>query len=104
MHLPAMIFGHNQLLIRLESSSKVLAFNAKVVCVLKEYMSLRCYVLVQGSLSSWATQHVDPNRSVVITKVPYAWSQQHSSSGAHGAEDIPEQVWDWTYTSDYCCS
>lgn len=100
MHLPAMIFGSDSLMIKLMDSN----FEISLTAV--------------DALEGWVVQHI-PSTSAEdgieeytvpklhIIQVPFSASWTRLSSlGVTGEGHQLAQLsyWDWTYSSDYCCS
>lgn len=76
LHLPPMIFPHNTITLRHDSFSLSVNSSHAVIC--------------------WAIKHTE---SIRIPLVPYAEGWSTSSSN-----QLKQQQWDWTYSSDYTAS
>jgi hypothetical protein len=106
LHLPAMVFSSNFLCVSHDTSTTNIHFNA------------------QDALETWALQHLQDGLESRIVKVPYAqmWAQKTCSESSKISDTsthllsvsdspdssssviAPEQRWEWTFSSDYCCS
>lgn len=111
LHLPCMVFGNNILSLQAPETT---TDNYKISFVASDALKL------------WAMEHATAaakGEPLKLLKVPFAWSQQQSSSGTADCSKAQDGTsiatatgeepstparhtqWDWTFsTHDYCCT
>lgn len=125
LRLPSMIFGNDILSVEFNSDDVVAAIVTKGEgeVLIKGGETLIISIDAVDALSCWAAQHTLSSQSTAplkILQVPCAKSWKESSmispndterklnTTIHDVEgsapDKNRNIWDWTFTSDYCCT
>ena len=123
LRLPCMIFGNDVLSAEFnpENTAVSTAGNGESKGLIKGGESLIISIDAGDALSCWAAQHTHSNQSAVplkILQVPCAktWKElavisSNDTEKKTNSIDIEasiasgnRNIWDWTFTSDYCCT
>lgn len=124
LRLPCMIFGNDILSAEFHAENDIVstAGNGESKGLIKGGESLIISIDAVDALSCWAAQHTLSNQSTTplkILQVPCAktWkelaviSSNDTEKKTNSAMDIEvsiasgnRNIWDWTFTSDYCCT
>jgi TIP41-like family len=124
LRLPCMIFGSDVLSAEFHSENAVVstAGNGESKGLIKGGESLIISIDAVDALSCWAAQHTLSNQSITplnILQVPCAktWkelaviSSNDTEKKTNSTMDLEasiasgnRNIWDWTFTSDYCCT
>jgi hypothetical protein len=103
LHIPPMLFGDDVLNLRHVASNKSFQFDAED--------AITCWAVQHGS-DEIAEKILGPGAAggssflPSVPQVPFAgqWANANAETLAESSIKANSKIWDWTFTSDYCCT